>query len=105
LHDIATPEFAKAEKLKIDVRKRSSDLIFRVSEVGEVRCSTTGFVNSRSPISRNKREISQGVVVGRFPEREIEEPVELSGAEKKRSCVDPDLRVWGGVCIKFGIRA
>jgi hypothetical protein len=35
--------------------------------------------------------------VGRFPEREIEEPVELSGAEKKRSCADPDLRVWGGV--------
>jgi hypothetical protein len=24
--------------------------------------------------------------VGRFPEREIEEPVKLSGAEKKRSC-------------------
>jgi hypothetical protein len=43
--------------------------------------------------------------VGRFPEREIEEPVELSRDEKKRSCVDSDLRVWGGVCIKFGIRA
>jgi hypothetical protein len=35
--------------------------------------------------------------VGRFPEREIEDPVELSGAEKKRSCVNPDLRVLGGV--------
>jgi hypothetical protein len=41
-----------------------------------------------------KEEFPPGVVVSRFPEREIEEPVELSGAEKKRSCVDPDLWVW-----------
>jgi hypothetical protein len=44
--------------------------------------------------------------VGRFPERKIEEPVELSGDEKERSCVDPDLRSGeGSACIKFGIRA
>jgi hypothetical protein len=46
-----------------------------------------------------KEEFPPGVVVGRFLEREIEEPVELSGAEKKRSCADPDLWVWGGVCV------
>jgi hypothetical protein len=56
-------------------------------------------MNLRSPISQNKREkFSQSVVVGRFPEREIEEPVELSGAEKKRSCADlRDLTYGSGI--------
>jgi hypothetical protein len=104
LHDIANPKFAKAEKLKLTS--------------GRVKClSISGFGGRRGKaLDQGIREIAkyrypeireefpQGVVVGRFPEREIEEPVKLSGAEKKRYCADPDLRVWGGVCVSCSRR-
>jgi hypothetical protein len=55
LHVIATPEIAKREKLKSVVR-RVQLLVFWVSEVEEVRRSTSGFAKSRNPISRKGKE-------------------------------------------------